>query len=495
MREREAKLLVGPSFRLPELGEALEGVQAEPASTKTMNTIYLDTPDLRLARWGCSLRYREGEGWTVKLTPAREGELLVRGEHTFPGTRHKPAPEALDLLRAYIRSATLAPVVRLRTVRTSVGLTNPDGGAAGEVVDDEVSILEGSRVAARFREVEVELAEDAPDPLLPAVIERLHAAGAGDTAFIPKYVRALGPLAESPPELTVETPKQPDVAGLVRATLARSTIYLLANDASVRLGEDPEAVHEARVATRRLRSRLRTFRSVLDPVWAADLRSELGWLAGELGAVRDADVLEAALDRGMAALPSGDRGTAAALTDKLKAQRDVALNELREAMSSQRYVELLDSLVAASQEPAVIAQTAQMPAATMGSLMEGPWSRLERACRRLGGRSSDADLHRVRILAKRVRYTAESLTPAFGKRAEAFAEAAAELQGVLGDHHDAVMTAAWLRVAAAEPDTPPEVAFVAGEMTAIERRAARKIRGTWLRAWEAIDRPKLRFWR
>jgi hypothetical protein len=122
-REREAKLSVGPSFRLPDLSDLYDGIEALPPATQTLNTLYLDTDDLRLARWGCSLRFREGEGWTVKLPPIREGELLVRGEHTFQGgTRSKPPEEAVELLRAYLRTAEIATVAKLRTVRTTVAL-------------------------------------------------------------------------------------------------------------------------------------------------------------------------------------------------------------------------------------------------------------------------------------------------------------------------------------------------------------------------------------
>ena len=492
-RERETKLSVGPSFRLPDLRDLYQGIETLPPATQTLNTLYLDTEDLRLARWGCSLRFREGEGWTVKLPAIREGDLMVRGEHTFAGTRSKPPREAVELLLAYLRTAEIAPVAKLRTVRTTVVLRAQDGSSVGEVVDDEVSVLDGSRVAARFREVEVELAEGSVEALLDAALERLYAAGAGDAEFTPKYVRALGPRAELPPELVQQAATDPTVLDLVRATLTRSTIHLLRNDAEIRLGEYPEALHEGRVATRRLRSRLRTFRSVLDPAWAAGLRAELGWLAKELGPVRDADVLEAVLKDSAAGLPAADRSDASLLIERLQQQRQAYLEELREAMSSERYVALLDTLVDAALEPDVLPQAGEMPASSLGSLMEGPWSLLERACRRFGEHASDADMHRVRIMAKRVRYTAEALMPAFGESAEAFADAAARLQGVLGDHHDAVLASGWLREAASHMD--PSVAFVAGLMSARERRVAARIRRSWRREWKALDRSKLRFWR
>ena len=80
----------------------------------------------------------------------------------------------------------------------------------------------------------------------------------------------------------------------------------------VRIGEDPEGVHQARVATRRLRSHLRTFRKLLEPEWAEPLRDELGWLGDELGGVRDADVLLDRLKSRIAALDDDDRVAAGA---------------------------------------------------------------------------------------------------------------------------------------------------------------------------------------
>ena len=164
-----------------------------------------------------------------------------------------------------------------------------------EVVDDEVSVLDGRRVAGRFREIEVELAAAADDDaVLDAVTGRLAAAGAQSGGEMPKFVRALLPRSAEPPEIVVRKvgPKS-TVLEVVRASIAVSAERMLRHDAGVRLGEDPEAVHQARVATRRLRSDLRTFRSLLDPEWNESLRVELGWLGGELGTVRDLDVLDA----------------------------------------------------------------------------------------------------------------------------------------------------------------------------------------------------------
>src|SRR5690348_14265186 len=113
MREREVKLGAGPAFHLPELAGVVKGITADAPETVRLETVYYDTPDLRLARWGVSLRRRAGEGWTLKLAAAKSGALLERDELTFEGRAKKPPAAALEVVRAYVRRSELVPVVRL----------------------------------------------------------------------------------------------------------------------------------------------------------------------------------------------------------------------------------------------------------------------------------------------------------------------------------------------------------------------------------------------
>jgi CHAD domain-containing protein len=103
---------------------------------------------------------------------------------------------------------------------------------------------------------------------------------------------------------------------------------------------------------------------------------------------------------------------------------------------------------------------------------------------------TDENLHAARIRAKRVRYAAEAVSPVFGKRAKAFAEAAVELQDVLGEHQDAVVAGGWLREAA---DSGGD-AFVAGQLAAAEAQAAASSREAMPAAWKELSRKRLRFW-
>ena len=489
--EREAKLVAPAGFRLPDLSG--DDLVAAPPAERRYATVYLDTPDLDVARWGCSLRHREGEGWTVKLPSSSEGDMLVRGEHVFEGASNRHPPEAaVDLLHAYVRDRPLAPSVRLRTVRRSVVLSDHLGRKVAEVTDDEVSVMDGRRVASRFREVEVELAAGTSEEVMGSLIERLQEAGAGPVDNVSKLRRALGPRAERSPELLVpEIDKSASVTHVVRRALAGSVVRLLRHDAGVRLGEDPEQVHQARVATRRLRSDLRTFRDALEPDWAGGLRDELKWLGRELGAVRDAEVMRERLGERADVLDAEDRRAADALLRRLDDRQTEAREELIRSMREPRYAKLLDALVEGADAPAVLPEVAEAPASeALRPALEAPWKHLETAMDTAGDDPTDQNLHAARIRAKRVRYAAEAVSPVFGKRARAFAEAAVELQDVLGEHQDAVVAGAWLREAGRSGGD----AFVAGKLAAVEAQTAASSRDAVPAAWKALSRKRLRFW-
>src|SRR4029450_1017703 len=143
---------------------------------------------------------------------------------------------------------------------------------------------------AAVRELEVEIGEEMTPDLLDALVERLRQAGAGAPDQTAKYIRALAPASPLTPEIAVADLGPDASAGdAVRRAIALSVIRLIRHDPVVRLDLDPEGVHQARVATRRLRSDLRTFRPLLDEEWSTALRNELRWLARALGDVRDGD--------------------------------------------------------------------------------------------------------------------------------------------------------------------------------------------------------------
>ncbi len=433
MIEREVKLGAGADFALPDLGEVVAAVMATEPEERRLETVYYDTPDLRLARWGCSLRLRQGEGWTLKLPSSAGGHTLNRRELEFPGDGRRPPDAATTLVMAYVRRSSLVPVASLSTLRRRVRLQESGGPVLAEVVDDDVSVIQGLRVAGRFREVEVELRDAAGDRLLEPVLARLRAAGAADGDNAPKLMRALGPRAAGPPEVAPSalTPAATG-AELVRHAIATSVAALLRHDPGVRLGDDPEDIHRARVATRRLRSQLRTFRGLIQADWANQLREDLRWLADGLGEVRDKQVLAARLRGHTTGLIEVDAPAVTELAAQLEVESEEARGRLVLDMRSDRYIGLLERLVDAARNPSLAPESADPARQAVTALARKDWRRLKKAVNALGKRPADAALHHVRIMAKRARYAAEAAAPVVGKDASEFVEARYHVTGRAG---------------------------------------------------------------
>jgi CHAD domain-containing protein len=489
-----------PGFRLPDLDDVAEGVGAEVLEPITLESTYHDTPELRLARAGTTLRHRSDEGWLVRFE-AREdqrgapgNELADRGEHRFDADASDPPGAALDLVRALVRTAHVAPVARLRTRRRRIELHDESGKPLGEVTDDEVSVLKRGRVAARFRELEVSVDDAAPDGLADAVVARLRAAGAGPPDPTPKIVHALGWRALDAPDVVALNRLGPDpTAGdVLRGALSASVAQVIERDAGVRLGDEPEDVHQARVATRRLRSTLRTFSELLHPEWTASLSDELRSLGRDLGAVRDNEVLLNRLRARAERLRPDDQDAAKRLLNQLVERWDEARSALQDTLRGREYTDLLDRLVGAAREPPLLPEADAPAGEVLPPLVRKQWENLQAAVEALEDDPPDESLHDVRIRAKRCRYAAETVTPIAGKEARNFARAMKDLQDVLGEHQDAVVAEAWLRDIAAKVDGVEM--FVAGELASMERLDGERTRHEWPDAWRKASRKRLRQW-
>jgi CHAD domain-containing protein len=489
--ERELKLAATPDFHMPSI-YGLVGPVVRQAPPERNETTYYDTADLRLARWGASLRHRPGEGWTVKLPAERDTPFLVRPEIVFEGNGDTPPADAVELVRGFVRRGQLGESVRMTTIRRRTEMHDAGGRLIAGVVDDAVSVPNGAGPAAAFRELEVEIGEEMTPDLLDALVERLRQAGAGSPDQTAKYIRALAPATPLTPEIAVGDLGPGASAGdTVRRAIALSVIRLIRHDPVVRLDLDPEGVHQARVATRRLRSDLRTFRPLVDEKWSSALRDELGWIAGILGDVRDGDVLLARLREGAEHADVAESATP--LLETLQAARDTTHAALLDALRGDRYASLLDRLVDAANAP-ILARAADEPAEqAIPVLVRRPWHRLSKRAKALGDTPTDGKLHEVRIHTKRARYAAEAAAPIVGKQARAFAHAAARLQDVLGDLNDAVVAGAWLEGWAASGGDG-DAAHAGATLAAFERSAAEELRGRWRAAWEELADPKLRSW-
>jgi CHAD domain-containing protein len=499
MIEREIKLAAEAGIVLPDLSDAAPGITVGPKATLQLDAVYYDTPTLALARWGVTLRSRIGEAgpvWTLKLPMTSSDSELSRHELMFDGPIGPVPPAVRQATRAYARSQTLGPVVRLQTERTQFVVEI--GGRPIATVCDDTVIADGAAEPINiFREIEVELIESAPPEAIVAIMSRLRMAGCkDDEAPVPKAIRALGPRAFDPPDVTIpKVGKRASTGLLVRHTLSKSVSQLIGLHAKVCIGDDPEDLHQFRVASRRLRSDLRTFAPLLDGHLTTWLRDELRWLGTEIGIGRDADVLAEHLRSQLARLPDRDGKAVSSLLQHLKAATKDASAHVLATLGEDRYVALLDALVDVAREPRFapaqsgVADRAGRP--IFADIAHKPWRRLSRAVDALAPDAADHSYHAIRILAKRARYAAEAVAPLYGKDARRFARALADVQTVLGKYQDTTVAEAWLRQAAKEM---PSTRLVAGELIAFERDDRVQLRAQFWKVWKKSSRHKLRKW-
>lgn len=494
-REREVKLDSHAGFEVPSLSAVAAAVQAHDPVTLTAR--YYDTPDLRLARWGVTLRRRTGgsdDGWTLKLPVDGAREEVTQPLEASPS---RPPADLLRLVTAYARDAPLGEVETLVTVRTAHLLLDATGTPMAEVVADAVTARADGRDTARWHELEVEA--KAPDADLEPVLEVLLAAGATRSAHVSKAVRALGPRAAAPadPPPAVAPAATDPARGLIEWALSQHTRGLMAQDARVRLDLD-DALRRMRVSARRLRSALRTLGPLLDPAWSAELAAELRWLGSALGGARDAEVVTAVLGRMPARLPAHlpTEAVDAAIAAVAEVLRPAAAHEVAlAALDSRRYVALLDRLVDACSGPPVTALAERSVTTVAPGLLRPTWERLRRQADALDEDASPPEAyHRVRVLAKRCRYAAETVAPAYGRPARRFAAAVAQAQAALGAHQDAVVAGAVLRRVALTPDRPAELAFALGHVALLVSGEADTARARFHALWPRLRRARHRRW-
>lgn len=495
-REVEKKLRVHALFRLPDLTDIPGVGEVKPEPTRTLNAVYHDTEDLRLFRWGITLRRREGgddAGWHAKFPVDGEGEG-VRDEVRLPLARGAigNVPDDLrDILTALTRDQILVPVAHLRTERTPYILCDEDGEPALELVDDTVSILDGKHVAARFREIEVEALTQAAakGSLIAIVVDVLQAHGA-TPGTASKAATAVGPRASAPPDVVELGHVAPDdpAGDAVRAHIAKHVRRFLLQDVRVRR-DLPDSVHQMRVAARRLRSGLRGFGPLVEADWAKHLRDELGWIAGELGAVRDTEVMIKRLDERAADLPPDESFLAQTAVDRtLNARITDARVHALGAMRSERHHQLLIDLVDAATSPKLTAKADEPCFDVLPPLVEKTWKRLAKDVDALHLDSPAYPWHETRIAAKKARYAAEAVEPVFGKPAKELVKGLEEVTEILGDHQDAHVAQMTLKSLAADADIDAPTGFALGLLFALEVDYEMALRREFRRLWPRIEK-------
>ena len=348
--EREIKLAADVDVVLPDLTDVLPGVTVGSTSRLQLTAVYFDSPTLSLARSGVTLRARTGEPgpiWTLKVPapPIKSG--LSRHELTFDEPLGQVPLAARQMVLAHIRSQPLDAVVRVQTDRTQFAL-EIDGRHVATVCDDLVVTDLGTEPVGTFREIEVELAPDiVSHKVIDVVTSRLRAVGChADEVSVPKAVRALGPRAFDPPDVAIPTiGKDSNARELVRHAIAGTVTQLIDLHVGVWIDGSSADLRQLKVTARRLRSDLRTFAAFLDHGWTVWLPDELAWLAGEVRIARDAEVLAERLRSQVQTLTAEDVRAASRLLQRIGNSSVEARHRMLSALSSDRYVALLDELV------------------------------------------------------------------------------------------------------------------------------------------------------
>ena len=318
VHETEVKYEAGADAELPAF-DGLPQVAAAEGSAELLVAVYYDTEDLRLLRAGITLRRRTGghdAGWHLKLPAGahtREEVRLPLGGASQGASRGQRVPRELaNLVKARSRDMPLAPVASVSTRRQAISLLDSSGQLLAEVADDHVTASRPQDPSAEeyWREVEVELAGGDRD-LLAAADDLLRRSGLTQSARSAKLERVLS--SQLPPAADVPRPTATGPARqAITSYLAEQAEEIALLDPLVRRLR-PDSVHKMRIATRRLRSTLRTFGAVVRPAGTEHVAAELQWLGDVLGRARDAEVLAAHLHEHLAQSEQLEQADAAEL--------------------------------------------------------------------------------------------------------------------------------------------------------------------------------------
>jgi triphosphatase len=486
-------------------------VHVAAAGSRIQVDLYLDTNDRRFHRAGYALRIRRlsrhgdrgGEAMLKALDPAdsaapglrkrRElSEQLVRADPL--GLMRSDGPIG-QRVRALIGRKRLLPLFEVHTQRRLFSV-QADGCPPGEIALDETAIRPSRgapRPPARLRRVEIEVPEQALLPLESFVAGlrtecRLQPAGASkyEVGLLSAGLRAPQPRSFGHTEIGVETP----IGTVAVAVLRRSFTALLAKEPGTRLGDDSEQLHDMRVACRRLRAALSLFADVL-PAGAAEMREELGWVAGALGGVRDLDVQLEQFDLWLVGAPDEDRDALEALRSLLQEQRMAARAALLEALDSRRYGTFASAFgrYLRTRRPSR-SSPGSVPARVVApDLVEGRYERLIRSAERIGPDSEPGDFHRVRIHGKRFRYALEFLSDVYPGRTQPLLKRLVALQDLLGLQQDAEVAIVRLRhlVADRGDELQPATIFAMGEIAERHRKHAIELRARFPAVYSRVQ--------
>jgi len=293
----------------------------------------------------------------------------------------------------------------------------------------------------------------------------------------------LTPALAGRPSKIVLAPGDPVVAAA--QTALRQGLEALRFHETAALAGEVEAIHQFRIATRRLRALVELFSGVLHGLRVRLLRRELPWVGQTAAVTRECDAIEQLMRDRSARLDSTLRESLAPIYEALSARRRTEHGNFAGMLASQRYQAILRRLGSAPVRKIPPTVTVRELAPTMlRPIARGTTS----AGVKLKPDCSPQRLHRLRVRLKRLRYALEMISELAGKRTRKAAAELAELQDRLGLHNDVVVAIAWMREYAADAVAPPHALLAVGALIHSLHKRQRKLARRSLKQWKRIDR-------
>jgi triphosphatase len=468
---------------------------------------YLDCDDWRIARAGFVVRTRRR---------GRQDEITLKDNRPAEGSGLRQRLEVTEVLppsglsglgpdgpvgrrlRAIVGSRRLREVLQVRTRRRPFALRVGGVDVAEVALDDTMIVVGTGQKPMQLRRVEVEVQPDWLDALEP-IVEQLRMSCGLQPARLSKFeagLLALGEEIPGTPDLgPTDISADSTMGDLAFAVLRRQLAVVRAKEPGTRLGEDPEELHDMRVATRRLRAALSLFEAVL-PVRAQAFREELGWLGRLLGAVRDLDVqLEGLADMSSGVDASVGHDPLAELAALLEGERETARTDMLNGLDSVRWDRLAKGLTAMAQQgPARRALATRVPAVVgLPDLVLARHHKVRKAARRAKHSGVVTDFHALRIRCKRLRYALEFSSEVYGGKTSRFVRELTVLQDELGEMQDAEVASLQLAdLATADTHLPAATIFMMG---GVAERHRRQVKRFLKRLPDELPRTEGRAWR
>jgi triphosphatase len=479
--------------------EASRGIL--PKESRSQVDTYLDSDDWAVHRAGFTLRMRR-QGYNAELTlksfstatsadGPRERREINQALPDPNADMLRASGPVSDRLRLLLGQRMLRPLFEVRTLRRPFLVIEGDDALAEITLDDTqfFACPGGHQLRAEpMHRVELEQVANGGLARAASLMDemrrgcRLIAArdskfgtGLRLAGFTPEHALNFGDVSFEP---------EGSATDFALASARRQFAEFLWYEPGTRLGEDPEALHQMRVASRRLVTGLGDFASAL-PASFATLRAELDAIVEPLGRLRDLDVQRDMLVQQREAATEGTATAFAPVIDAMDEERAAARADLLRHLDTPRYRAFVSAMAAALRVPELMTGVPEHAHELAERVVRSRYRTFQRRGVRLKPGSEATAYHAVRRRARRLRYALDTTAPLFGRRGTRMLNAVRDVQDVLGAHQDADVAAVWLRGLSRKRGEalPPATHMLIGELSGAHEESMRLLRKRWPRVF------------